>query len=85
MKKQRKYKQSVCCCYARDITAERRTSAKPLLLSAAKEATANKTMPYPPPPPAEPTKTSAPIAFVQRLRNRASLPLLRALRRLRGQ
>ena len=29
-------------------------------------------MPYPPPPPAEPTKTTPPIAFVQRLRNRAS-------------
>jgi hypothetical protein len=29
-------------------------------------------MPYPPPPPAEATKTTAPIAFVQRLRNRAS-------------
>ena len=31
-----------------------------------------KAMPYPPPPPAEDAKTTAPIAFVQRLRNRAS-------------
>ena len=31
-----------------------------------------KAMPYPPPPPAEETKTIAPIAFVQRLRNRAA-------------
>ena len=31
-----------------------------------------KAMPYPPPPPTEETKTSAPIAFVQRLRNRAA-------------